>query len=314
MKRFAKFLLVVLAVLVLVVVAGCATKLQKDAHFYDGYSPYIPLNDYVRSDETREDYRRIDFVFDGLSGQAVPTLLARPIVKEKPFPCIIFLHGIGQKKDFLDEIAVPFVEAGFAICSFDQYTRGERDLGDVGPVKGMLALRRRAALNVIETRRLVDYLETRRDIDPDRIYLVGARFGAITGSTAAAFEPRLQAAVLMYGGGNIRKLLTSKAARAELGDATWLVAELGAFLLAPADPVKHVAEISPRPILFQNGTHDQLIPNEAAEALHNAALEPKEIIWYDSDHVGLDREQTFQVIDELIAWLVETDSARQVSN
>ena len=66
--------------------------------------------------------------------------------------------------------------------------------------------------------------------------------------------------------------------------------------------------IAPRPVLFQHGTHDILIPTPAAEAFQEAAREPKAITWYDSNHVGMDEAHTRKVLDEAISWLVKQDA------
>ena len=73
------------------------------------------------------------------------------------------------------------------------------------------AFAQRAAKTVNETRRLIDYLSAHPDIDPQRIYLVGASYGAVTGSIVMAKDKRLRAGVLVYGGGDYRKLLDSYA-------------------------------------------------------------------------------------------------------
>ena len=311
MRLAKKVCLITGTLLLLFVAAGMAGKIWWDAHFFDGYDSQLPLNAVVRGETPEPNYRLVDFTYDGLPGMPVPTLMALPDdTGASPYPCIIFLHGIGQDKEFLKDIAAPFVDAGFAFVSFDQYTRGERKLVNPGWLEQALAFRRRSALNVIETRRLVDYLLTRPDIAADRIYLIGASFGAITGSTAVAFEPRIAAAVMTYGGGDLDKLLSSDAAKAEMGPYYWPVKKFVAFLTAPSDPVKYVAGIAPRPLLFQNGTHDRLIPVAAADALYEAARDPKERTLYDSDHVGLDADQTRQVLDDSIAWLEKIDAAR----
>lgn len=307
MRRILVFLVAFIAVLG---AAGLVVKKNRDAHFYDGYEPTAPLNVTIRSVEGKDSYELYNLQFDGVPGMAVPTLLAFPLEGTGPFPCIIFLHGIGQSKGFLEEIASPFTEAGFAFVSFDQYTRGERKLENSNPFFDAIALRRRSALNVIETRRLVDYLVSRPDISHDRIYLVGASFGAITGATAVAFEPRIAAAVMTYGGGDLDELLSSEAARSELGIFHWPVKELVLFLTAPSDPVQYVGKIAPRPLLFQNGTHDSLIPNAAADAFFAAANEPKTRTLYDSDHVGLDEANTRAVLNESLEWLRTIDRQR----
>ncbi len=313
MARRNRIALIVLLVLLCSIAAGEAVKLWYDRNFYDGYSADLPLNAEIRGESEREDYKRIELSFEGVPGMRVPTVLALPKAATPPYPCIIFLHGIGQDKRFLDEIAAPFCRAGFAMVTFDQYMRGERKLKEPGALEAALAFRQRAALTVIETRRLVDYLQTRPDIAPNRIYLLGASYGAITGSTAAAFEPRIRAVVLTYGGGNFRYLFNSRAGSSQLGKWLGIAQHLTSWLLAPADPVNYIAEIAPRPILFQNGTNDALIPREAAEALYEAAREPKKITWYEGDHIGTDVKTVHRVLDEALNWIREQDQ-NQVSS
>jgi dienelactone hydrolase len=311
MRRLKRLTIGVLAMSVVLVVALTVCKTLWDARYYRGYDRALPLNVILREDKPFPDdkpkYRRIAFRFEGLAGQAVPAVAAFPLDAQGPSPCLVFLHGIGQEKEFLDEIAVPFVEAGFVIVSFDQYMRGERKLKGTGKLAGLLAFRRRGALTVIETRRLLDYLHTRNDIAHDRIYLLGASYGAITGSTAAAFDDRIRAAVLCYGGGKFRYLLNNEEAAEMMGALAGPAKAFLTWLLAPSDPVQHVAAISPRPVLLQNGTHDSVIGRPAAQALHAAAAEPKEVIWYDSDHVGLDQDHTWKVIHDAINWVKKQD-------
>lgn len=315
--RRMKYAAIIVGVVVLVsVLIVLVTKSRADAHFFDGYSAAAPLDVEIRSDQDREDFRWVDFVFDGVRGHRVPSVMALPLDMDEPVPCVIFLHGIGQKKDFLEEIAKPFVDAGFAMVTFDQYTRGERDV-ELGWWEEASAFRERAALTVLETRRLVDYLETRNDIVDDRIYLVGASYGAITGATAVAMEPRIPAAVMVYGGGDIATLLNSDAANASfdgiLGVVQGPLTALAAWYLAPSDPVLYVGDVAPRPLFFQNGTADQLIPTASAEAFFEAANEPKTQRWYEGDHVGLDEATTRRVLDDALAWIEEQDAARAES-
>ena len=289
-------------------------KTLSDASFYDAYNPNAPLNVEV-TDERMETsgmsgvtFRRTALYFDTVPGERLPVILTRPEKGDGPFPCIVFLHGIGQSKGFIDEICGPFNEAGFAMITFDQLMQGERKLSKDTPylLQGK-AFRRRAGATVIDARRVVDYLETRPDIDPNRIYLVGASYGAITGSTAAAKEKRFKAAVLIYGGGNLDALLKAPLIRENTGWWLDLVIPVAKVFLGVSDPVQYVAGISPRPVLFQGGSHDQLVAPQAVQALYDAAKEPKEISWYESDHIGLDIEVVKLVLDEALNWLQERD-------
>ncbi len=305
-RRVRRVLAMFAAGLALALLALQSAKWACDRHFYDGYDPALPCNLKIRSEQARPAYRRILFQFTGVPGRPVPTLLAlpRPPGPAKA-PLIIFLHGIGQRKEFLDRIAPFFTKNGFAMACFDQYTRGERKLHHAGIFKQALAFRRRAALTVIETRRLIDCLEKHwpARIDEKRIFLVGASYGAITGCTAAAFEPRIRAAVLCYGGGGLENLFDSREVRKVLGRATRPLGALVAWWMAPADPLRYAANIAPRPVLCQNGRRDGLISQAAAKALHQALKPPKKIIWYDSDHVGMNEANTRKVLRDVLAWL-----------
>jgi len=169
MTKRSKRIVGVGAALALILVAGALFKRHADQNFYEGYDASLPLSSIIRGTEDRAEYTRVDLTYQGLPDTTVPTLLALPLGVAEPYPCIIFLHGIGQSKGFLDDIASFYTTKGFAIASFDQYMRGERRLTSKNPVSQLLGLRRRLALNVVETRRLVDYLQTREDIAKDRI-------------------------------------------------------------------------------------------------------------------------------------------------
>jgi fermentation-respiration switch protein FrsA (DUF1100 family) len=58
----------------------------------------------------------------------------------------------------------------------------------------------------------------------------------------------------------------------------WLAA------MRPIEPLTWVARAS-APILFLNGRRDHLVSEHDATRYQRAAPEPKEIRWYDSDHM-----------------------------
>jgi dienelactone hydrolase len=79
--------------------------------------------------------------------------------------------------------------------------QGERKLrGKASFLTRFKAFAQRGAKTVNETRGLIDYLSTHPDIDPKRIYLVGASYGAVMGSIVMAQDKRLRAGVMVYGG------------------------------------------------------------------------------------------------------------------
>jgi len=317
----------VLLVLVGVLVAGLAvTKVYLDATYFSGYDPKAPLDAQLAGTEERATYLRQLVYFNGWRDDRVPAFMFVPKNAPGPLPCVIFLHVIGQDKDCADEdvskdvrppppfqrISEPFLTAGFAFVTFDQYMRGERRLPQGTPIlKEANAFRLRPAYTINDTRRLIDYLETRPDIDRNRIYLAGASYGAITGSTATAFDSRIRAAVLCYGGGNIPRMLEARMVAEgieEQGVPMLPVQILAWYILGAADPVKYADKIAPRPVFLQNGTDDCLISTPAAKALQNAVKEPKEIRIYEGDHIGMDANTLIRVLNDIVGWLKEQDN------
>jgi fermentation-respiration switch protein FrsA (DUF1100 family) len=54
--------------------------------------------------------------------------------------------------------------------------------------------------------------------------------------------------------------------------------------MTPIEPIRFIPHASPTPLLLQNGRTDNLVPAGDAEALHEAAPQPKTIRWYDAGH------------------------------
>src|ERR1035438_941421 len=111
LKRIVKSGLVVLFTLV---VALWAFKAHRDAYYFDNYDPRAPLNlavldtTRVNEDAPEKGYTITKFTFDGYRSEKIPTLMSMPMRRSgKKLPIVIFLHGIGQNKNFLKEITAP---------------------------------------------------------------------------------------------------------------------------------------------------------------------------------------------------------------
>jgi hypothetical protein len=318
MKKYLKISLGVLGGVLLLLLVW---KFAADATYFNDYDSKLPFNESVVEVNEVNDtidffgitrprhYRRVVFRYQSRPGEMVPALLTFPAESTGKVPCIVFLHGIGQSKKFLDEITTPFNEAGFAMVTFDQHMQGERDVK--GVMAQAVAFRKRPWKTINDTRRLIDYLETHPDIDSDRIYLIGASYGAITGCTAVAFDKRIKAAIMVVGGGNIPVLLDAPLIKNNAPRALYMIAKpLVGFLMRPADPIRYAAKTAPTPMLFQNGDQDTLVTPAAGKELFNAAGEPKEIRWYPCDHPGLVKSQAgviVAILDEGLQWLIEKD-------
>lgn len=145
---------------------------------------------------------------------------------------------------------------------------------------------------VVDIRRAVDFLLTQPDVDPSRFALVGHDFGGMYAVLAGSLDQRPTHYVVM-------------AATPRFPDWYLYAPKLDgqareAFIhqMAAIDPIAHVRNLSPAPVLFQFATDDFHVPRERAEAFFAAAGEPKELRWYQAGH-GLNESAA----EERIQWL-----------
>jgi dienelactone hydrolase len=130
---------------------------------------------------------------------------------------------------------------------------------------------------VRDFRRCVDYLQTRRDIDGQKLAYFGFSWGARYGAIIPAVEERLAASVLRVGG-------LSGVGRPEV------------------NAINYVGRVR-LPTLMLNGRYDLAFPYELTVKpmfdLLGTPPDQKELKLYDADHNLPDEE----VVKETLAWL-----------
>jgi len=303
---FLRLLLGTAATVGLFLAVPIALKWVWDARYFTGYDRSLPLEASILEEREWEGHIRQKIRFQAEEGAFVPALFHLPKEPTEKAPCVVLLYGIGQKMAFLDDIASFFVRDGIAIICPEQLGQGERKPSEkASPLQGMLRLRERGRTTVTEARRTLDYLETRPEIDSGRSYLLGISLGAILGTSAVALDPRYKGAILMWGGGDFKRMFTrNETAGQNLKWYQKLLAGWGASFLKPADPMLRIQLISPRPLLFQNALQDEIIPRECTEAYYEKAREPKQILWYDCGHEkGLTEELIRKIVGDQVSWL-----------
>jgi len=240
--------------------------------------PYEPISFLLREAESpagSSAVRRLDFELSS-RGDRVPGRLLLPANRQGPFPLILAQHGAGGAKDadYMDIACLPWVQGGAAVASVDFPLHGKRASAKLGE-RVLRLFEARSDLSsfdaelwicfvrqgVIDLRRTLDAMVELPEIDARRIAYAGFSLGTILGVPLCAEDTRIKAAALAIGGG-------------------------GAGPVA-SDPVAHISRFAPRPILFVNATRDETIPRESAEALHEAARDPKEVLWFDCTHSEL---------------------------
>jgi len=253
------------------------------------YDKSLPLNaaeELFRETETCDIYK---VYFDSANGERVPGLLSVPKGPGK-FPCIVFLHGYGGSKGDILPAAGQVAAEGYAIMAIDAEFHGERkEEGKALYSPNLEESRNGIIQTVIDLRRAVDYLETKLEIDSERIGYVGGSMGGILGAIFIGVEPRVKAAALLVAGGNM-SLMIRESQHSAIPAIREYLSEHGISygdlqeLLNPVDPINFIANFSPRPVVFHLGKYDRVVPAEAGEQLYEAAGEPKQVYWYDSGH------------------------------
>jgi hypothetical protein len=137
---------------------------------------------------------------------------------------------------------------------------------------------------------LLDYQQSRPDVAPGRLVLIGGSLGAVAVTVAGGVDPRPAAVVALYGGARLGSLMahTLEHRDQRVPYRHWQALALGyglAWLLTPLEPARYAAEIAPRPFLMVNAIGDSLVPPANVLALYEAARGPKELIWVDGEHV-----------------------------
>ena len=136
------------------------------------------------------------------------------------------------------------------------------------------AERYRAA--VVDMRRLIDWAETRPEIDSSRIGFVGFSMSALVTATLLGNDDRINAAVLMMGAANLADVFSTCRNRAGevrahvLESFGWSLAEYREFfseLFGPADPVRFAGRYDPHEILMIDAMFDDCMPESARAAL-----------------------------------------------
>ncbi|MFC2076083.1 alpha/beta hydrolase family protein [candidate division KSB1 bacterium] len=239
------------------------------------YDRELPLEGRVAYVESGFDgYRREKLVFRSCGGDLVPGFLALPNDSTlAPFPVILAAHGAGdgitsgKNKTYIREWMDVLTAAGYAVLAIDAKYYNERaHEAFFAGTREMMArphLRRDAFIQtVVDWRRGIDYLESRPDIDTDRLGFVGSSMGTMYGMILCAVDQRILAAIFKVGG----MFPDERAPR------------------PPIDQINYIGRIAPRPLLMVNGLKDAGWATTGAKKIYGYAGEPKKNLWYDTGH------------------------------
>jgi dienelactone hydrolase len=172
--------------------------------------PHVPLEPEVRELPTTRPLVEYHFTFAAEAQQRVPGILLKSDGAGRR-PVVIALHGTGGTKN--DELPLmrELARRGMIAVAIDGRYHGERSKAGKGAADYDAAIVRAWEQKtqppqhplyfdtVWDVMRLVDYLQTRDDVDGERIGLYGVSKGGIETYLTAAVDPRVKVAVPCIG-------------------------------------------------------------------------------------------------------------------
>ena len=287
MKAFFPSLKTVSALaFLLLIVSGCR-KAELPVSKYYKYDHDLPLLDSVRQIRDTTSYSLYYITYRSVHDQRVTGLLSVPKDIDQPIPVVILLHGLGDNKtvDYITYGNQALLKAGYAVMRIDICNHGDRHTYDydfdlIGGYRYWS--RDMVAQTVFDLRRAIDFIETRKELDPDHIGFFGISLGGITGTIFCGVDKRIKAPVIVLAGGQLNLMFGKKALSQDTRD-----------FLSFIDPINYVAMISPRPLLMINASNDDVVPPITSKILYKRAKKPKKIIWYPAKHHTLPIDKAY---------------------
>lgn len=251
--------------------------------------PGAPLSPQIIETVDKGDYVREKVILRTSPYSLMPVYILKPKQDQIPFPVVLALHGHGygvkdivglwqdgEERDIPDgyhkDFAVALCRRGFIVAAPEISCFGERqtdfshlktDLGQGVPTTcthtAMLAFHMGgsvAGLRVHDARRLVDYLETRDDVDVSRLGAMGISGGGMHTFFSAAIDNRIKACVIS---GYFSTFKDSILAMSHC--ACNFIPGLARF----GEMYDLVGLIAPRPILVEAGNYDTIFPIDAVQ-------------------------------------------------
>ncbi len=210
------------------------------------------------------------------NGAVMRGILRKPWHVAKP-PVVIMLPGLDSVKEELHAYGNDFLRRGLAVLAIDGPGQGEFEFDY--PLRYDYEVPLRYAF---------DYLERRADVAADHVGILGVSLGGYFATRAAAFEPRVRAAIALAGWCAIAPhfdrapLLTREAfvARLKVRDEAEARAALQNFTL------EGVMQKVRCPLLVIMGRLDRVVPSEEADRMAATAGGETELwMFEDGNHV-----------------------------
>jgi len=227
-------------------------------------------------------------------GKFLAGILRKPAGVAKP-PVVVMAVGLDSTKEETDAYEQPFLARGMATLVFEGPGQGEAQYDF--PIRGDYE---------VPVKAVIDFVETRDDIDAKRIGMWGVSLGGYYAPRAAAFEKRIKACIALGGpfdwgaAWDGLPVLTREAFRVRSHAKTPEAAKQNAQTLS----LVGVAQNITCPIFIVNGRLDRIVPASDAERLAREVKGPAELMMIeDGNHIANNR--AFRWRSQSADWMKE---------
>lgn len=239
------------------------------------------------------DYVRERVIFNTRPLLSVPAYLLLPRKRHGKLPAVVCLPGHGPGRNtiigyddsgaprselggYQNDFAIQAVRHGYAALAIEQLAFGERSSADpkvqgchVPTMNAQMLGLTMIGLRVWDARRALDYLQTRPEVDRDRIGVMGISGGGTTTLFSMAIEKRFKAAVVS---GYLCSFRHSIMAMDHCVD------NFVPGVIPYAEMYDIAALAAPRAFFAESGTRDSIFPVDAAKHAYQMARKAWQVL------------------------------------
>jgi cephalosporin-C deacetylase-like acetyl esterase len=249
--------------------------------------------------------RRVEIPYEG--EQRIPGILHLP-VKAQRTPCVLIVSGMHMCKEYIPNLhANRFLKRELATLAIDVPGQGECNTRGI---------KMTADSHIKAGKAAVDYLQQCKELDADRIGILGIAFGSMNSIRICATDPRIKACATIIGE------YTAKSFWEQLSEFPPGIRRMHNYTTGAKndEELKEIMQaISVRgceskikcPILLTHGEFDNLCPVEEAYELYEKLRVPKEIRVYEDEMHQMGSAYD-QAMDYCIDWLRDRLNRRKM--
>lgn len=186
---------------------------------------------------------------------------------------VVMAHGVDNSRvaRYVEVAAKSWTRHGTAVIAMDAPSHGDRP--DAVEVTDPIGTRGDLLVEFVRDHRLLlDVVERRWPGIP--LGFAGFSMGGLFGVPLVAVDTRIAAAAIVIAG-STRVSYPARFGRLDRPTKA---------SLAVTDPAIHAPRVGDRPVLLLNADDDELVPREAAVALYDAFVGPKELVFMPGTH------------------------------